>query len=239
MRKRIALVTAMLGAALLIPGVVYASHQFSDVPDDHTFHNDIEWLADNGITKGCGGTNFCPEDSVSRGQMAAFMRRFHSAFIADSSSAIAIDSVWRGNNDPPSSGNGVIDGLTMNLDIPEYGLLIVEGTVDLSNQAESDVLNCGINSGGDVSLAFVDSWRTIDLSLDRYDTCSTATGIFVSPGEQTVRIVLSSAKATTEAYGGNFTAVLYTSDGVTTLSSDDTRNLSTAPEPSDMPKQNS
>jgi len=56
-----------------------AAGGFSDVPADHTFAADISWLADQGITKGCNPpTNdmFCPEDLVTRAQMAAFMRRF-------------------------------------------------------------------------------------------------------------------------------------------------------------------
>ena len=40
------------------------------------FENDIEKLATAGITKGCGTTNtFCPNDPVTRGQMAAFLTR--------------------------------------------------------------------------------------------------------------------------------------------------------------------
>src|SRR5690606_30711059 len=56
-----------------------ASHQFRDVPDDHVFHEDIEWLRDTGLTRGCNpplNDRFCPDDPVTRGQMAAFMRRF-------------------------------------------------------------------------------------------------------------------------------------------------------------------
>jgi hypothetical protein len=50
---------------------------FSD-DDDSVFQDDIEWLAATGITRGCNppaNTRFCPEDEVTRGQMAAFLRR--------------------------------------------------------------------------------------------------------------------------------------------------------------------
>ena len=50
------------------------------MPDSNTFHNDIAWLADAGVTKGCNppytNTQYCPDDEVTRGQMAAFMKRF-------------------------------------------------------------------------------------------------------------------------------------------------------------------
>ena len=44
----------------------------------HTFEADIEWMAGEGITKGCNPpTNdmFCPDSTVTRGQMAAFLVR--------------------------------------------------------------------------------------------------------------------------------------------------------------------
>lgn len=40
-----------------------------------TFENSIRWLAATGITKGCAGREFCPDQLVSRGQMAAFLSR--------------------------------------------------------------------------------------------------------------------------------------------------------------------
>ena len=46
--------------------------------NDSIFQNDIEKLATAGITKGCGARDantFCPEDTVTRGQMAAFLSR--------------------------------------------------------------------------------------------------------------------------------------------------------------------
>jgi hypothetical protein len=50
---------------------------FSD-DDSSPFESDIEWLAASGVTKGCNppaNTLFCPADSVTRGQMAAFLAR--------------------------------------------------------------------------------------------------------------------------------------------------------------------
>ena len=79
--KRWARVTLIIATTALIvaPLTAIASHSFTDVPDTNTFHADIAWLADAGVTKGCNppaNTEFCPNDNVSRGQMSAFMRRF-------------------------------------------------------------------------------------------------------------------------------------------------------------------
>jgi len=52
-----------------------ASGRFSDVPLDYWALSFIETLAASGITVGCGGGNYCPEDSVTRAQMAVFLER--------------------------------------------------------------------------------------------------------------------------------------------------------------------
>ncbi len=52
--------------------------RFKDVGNSHGFRVQIEWLAAQGITSGCnppGGDRFCPEDPVTREQMAAFLVR--------------------------------------------------------------------------------------------------------------------------------------------------------------------
>lgn len=57
-------------------GLCDESGTFSD-DDGNTFEFDIEWLASEGITKGCNAEArlFCPDDFVTRGQMAAFLVR--------------------------------------------------------------------------------------------------------------------------------------------------------------------
>ncbi|HYX20244.1 MAG TPA: IPT/TIG domain-containing protein [Thermoanaerobaculia bacterium] len=46
---------------------------FGDVPCPSTFANWIEAMANEGITGGCGGGNFCPMNPVRRDQMAVFL----------------------------------------------------------------------------------------------------------------------------------------------------------------------
>jgi hypothetical protein len=77
MRSRLSLLVSavLLGAAVAFPLGVLASHQFSDVPDSNQYHADIDALADSGVTTGCGGGKYCPDDFVTREQMAAFMNR--------------------------------------------------------------------------------------------------------------------------------------------------------------------
>ena len=53
------------------PGPAIAT--FHDVPTGHAFFPFVEALAKAGITGGCGGGNFCPDNPVTRGQMAKFL----------------------------------------------------------------------------------------------------------------------------------------------------------------------
>lgn len=92
-------------AAVVAPVAVWASDGFSDVAESDTFHDDIEWLADNGITAGCnppGNTRFCPRAEVTREQMAAFMRRLASADVVEAASAVTATNAQRlGNRRSP------------------------------------------------------------------------------------------------------------------------------------------
>jgi hypothetical protein len=48
---------------------------FGDVPTSHPFFQFVEALVASGITSGCGGGNFCPDDPLTRGQMATFLAK--------------------------------------------------------------------------------------------------------------------------------------------------------------------
>jgi hypothetical protein len=48
---------------------------FGDVPTSHPFFQFVEALAASGITGGCGSGNYCPDNPVTRGQMAVFLSK--------------------------------------------------------------------------------------------------------------------------------------------------------------------
>ena len=71
-------------------GCEIGGSSFTDVQDS-PFVSDIDWLAEQGITKGCNptaNTRFCPNSTVTRGQMAAFLHR-------------ALDNILSVPNAPP------------------------------------------------------------------------------------------------------------------------------------------
>jgi glucose/arabinose dehydrogenase len=96
-----------------------SSHDgFVDVPSSHTFVNDIVRLASEGIARGCNppaNDRYCPDDFVTRGQMAAFIVRAmdlrdntHPGFVDVPSShtfhtdigRLATEGITRGCNPP-------------------------------------------------------------------------------------------------------------------------------------------
>lgn len=95
-RHLYALVGLVAALALIIPTATWAADKFTDVPDSNIFHDDITWLADAGVTLGCNpptNDKFCPSTTVTREQMAAFMRRFAQYLGAEDGTPAQADSV--------------------------------------------------------------------------------------------------------------------------------------------------
>lgn len=60
-----------------LPGLAIAdadAGRFSDTTSS-VFADDVTWLARTGVTRGCDSARYCPDDPVTRGQMAAFLGR--------------------------------------------------------------------------------------------------------------------------------------------------------------------
>jgi hypothetical protein len=55
------------------PALTCPPSSFNDVPSTSSFCGWIKQIAAQGITAGCGGGNFCPDNLVSRGQMSVFL----------------------------------------------------------------------------------------------------------------------------------------------------------------------
>ncbi len=63
--------------------IALGSHLFSDVPTAAFYHNAVEWISNRGITAGCGGSLYCPDAPVTRGQMAVFLQKEGAALTPD------------------------------------------------------------------------------------------------------------------------------------------------------------
>jgi hypothetical protein len=193
MRKMMitAVVAGVLGAMLAVPVAVYASHSFNDVPDTNTFHADIAWLAEAGVTKGCNppaNTEFCPDDDVSRGQMAAFMRRFAQYLDAEDGTPAQADNadtldgldavdlvpiaVRKFSDNAPDGGDYT---LATEITIPSTGVLVLSGTVNAGNITASDNYSCelrvlGITVPGSEMSSSVNG----DADVNESENCTTS-----------------------------------------------------------------
>ena len=93
MLRRSLVVTLFVGISLVMFSLgAFAFHDFSDVDTAAFYHDDAHWLKEMGITLGCGGTLFCPNDPVTRGQMAAFLHRASRVHEVPGFSLTSVDS---------------------------------------------------------------------------------------------------------------------------------------------------
>ena len=88
------------------------STRFADVDGSHRHAAFIERFAELGVTKGCGdGTAFCPDDTVTRAQMAVFLSRaFSLADGPDPNFSDVPDGAWYGADVARLAASGITKG---------------------------------------------------------------------------------------------------------------------------------
>jgi predicted RNA-binding protein with TRAM domain len=122
------------------------------------FEADIEWLAKSGITKGCNppdNDQFCPDDSVTRGQMAAFLVR--ALGLADPGHVDFLDddgSIFEGDIERLAAA-----GITRGCNPPIDDRFCPEDNVTRGQMAAFLVRALGLTDRGDVD--FVDDGGSI------------------------------------------------------------------------------
>lgn len=138
-------------AVTLVPAAAGAAGVFDDVPAGHTFEADIEWLASVDVTKGCNpptNTQYCPDDPVTRGQMAAFLHRLSTNVVdaatvdgMDSSDLVSVFGVTGGIQDD-FLAPGLVSLVADTIEVPVDGFLQVTAVVYASDDATMS--NAGI-----------------------------------------------------------------------------------------------
>jgi hypothetical protein len=73
--RRFALLLGVALSLITTSAVAQNCDGFTDVLASSPFCPDVTWMKTYGVTKGCAPSQFCPNDNVSRLQMAAFMHR--------------------------------------------------------------------------------------------------------------------------------------------------------------------
>jgi S-layer homology domain len=179
-------ITLAVAAFLVVPATVFASDGFIDVPDTQIFHGDIAWMDANGITSGCGGGNYCPDDNVTRGQMAAFMKRLATKKVVNAATAeTAVTATTAGNgavahgfyNRPDLEAVGFLSLTNPSTGVYCLGLDPALG-IDITNVVAQVTIEWGFSSGSDLS-AF---WRRGAASCPSSDDIEVRTYDFASSG---------------------------------------------------------
>jgi hypothetical protein len=100
------LVGIAIALVAVVPSGVLAAERFGDVPETSPIHADVEALASAGIVRGCGSAeNYCPEGTVTRGQMAQYLHR--------SMPSVSAEEFWG-----PLSGSAQAAVATIDVDVP-------------------------------------------------------------------------------------------------------------------------
>jgi hypothetical protein len=219
---RLAMIVGVV-ALIAAPLTAVATHSFTDVPDDHTFHSDIEWLKDKGVTRGCNppaNTEYCPERFTSRGEMAAFFHRLSVNQVVDAdkvdgfdAEALASRAGFAASDDLPDEATSLEDTIVA----PAAGVIVVSGSANVGVESDGtpDSLACVATLDGDPIEGSTMSISSDDGNDDVGDEiCSTNAATVVAAGTYEVGFAVSPEGGSSYELGaGTMTAVWVPLDG--------------------------
>lgn len=157
-KRRLTTFAAAMGVLIITPLAVGAADRFGDVPDSNIFHDDIQWLVDAGVTRGCNppeNNEFCPRDDVTREQMAAFLKRLAENQVVDAAqlagrAPVAYRTIVRGESCDQVTGSTCPSSGTLfslNLRAPSEGLAKLDYSMSLESTNTGDsVIHAWVNS---------------------------------------------------------------------------------------------
>lgn len=150
----------------LLPASLLARDRFGDVPPqpEYSHHDNIDLIADAGITIGCGGdpTRYCPNGYVTRGEMATFLARVAGL----------------GNNPPVVNAKTV--GITAPVPSPSPSSAPAPGSVPVvagQSFVQSPPSYC--SSCSTFRVTITDVQRRSDIPATQYNSAITAQGAYI------------------------------------------------------------
>jgi hypothetical protein len=152
------------------------SHDFSDVDGSNIFEDDICWLADQGITRGCNppsNTEFCPKDPVTRGQMSAFLVRAFGYTDEGGGDLFDDDNASTFEVDIDRLGTACV---TRGCNPPANNLFCPDDTVTRGQMAAFLVRAFGYTDNGGGDLFTDDDGSTFEADIDRLGTAGVTRG---------------------------------------------------------------
>ncbi len=99
--RRFALLLGIAISLITTSAVAQNCDGFTDVLASSPFCPDVTWITNYGITKGCGGSQFCPNENVTRLQMAAFMHRLGGDVFLQNGNAFGVRAALGTNDNYP------------------------------------------------------------------------------------------------------------------------------------------
>lgn len=197
---RILLIVAV-SALFAVPIVAIAAAGFTDVDAGSVFVSDIQWMKDNGVTKGCNppaNTKYCPKNDVTREQMSAFMHRLAVNQVVDAGAVDGYDAdgivaayAWDiGGFDDITAATEVFSGMVT---APTAGVLIVNASLwmeDDSSLAGAGNARVTVSVGG-TQIAVGRSSFSLDNGDNFDNTVSLSSGIEIPAGASEITITVS------------------------------------------------
>ncbi len=179
-KLRLALAFVVVLAVMAPVAVIAAGGTFVD-DDTSIFEGDIEWMAANGITSGCGPDTYCPEDNVTRGQMAAFMKRLATKKVVDAATAVTADSAATAEDAALLAGAAPAQYQTVVAGVACDGVTCVDGGLTNTELLELEITvpaagYIALDGSFDVVLTnpsneYVAGWMTLNGDASSFDGC--------------------------------------------------------------------
>jgi len=144
--------------------------------DASVFENAIDWLYEQGITTGCNppvNDRFCPDDHVSRGEMAAFLARAFG-YGDDGGGGHFVDTV--GHVFETAADRLYVAGVTVGCNPPVNDRYCPDDSVTRGQMAAFLVRAFGYTDDGGGDLFVDDDGSVFELAIDRLGTAGVTQG---------------------------------------------------------------
>jgi len=212
----------MVGALVATPIAVYATHVFTDVSDSAFYSNSVTWMKNNGITVGCNppsNTKYCPNDNVSRGEMAVFLKRLSDKQVVD---AGELQGFTAAQLTPRAAFNSTFDApdgadftLSTTITAPAPGILLLSATIDAANFTDFDFYNCflEINNGFVSGTAMISELDGGTAPANFEEDCTTTGAAAVAAGTHTIDFKVMDVEPSTELFDASVWVLWVPLDG--------------------------
>lgn len=222
-RYRLAALAAVV-AMLAVPSAVTASHTFVDVSDSNVHHDDITWLQNAGVTRGCNppaNTEFCPDEPVLRQEMASFMRRLAEKRVVDAATVAGLTpgeiahGYARKGATEAGSLNGVRKLEEIRITVPADGYLQLSGAASFRDddggsmlvwlQLDKTTCEASPEDAARIGFGYASTAGNDDNSI--VDTASAQGMVAVTRGTHTVTLCGYNTQGPASVFGPNIVAV--------------------------------